>query len=152
MNKVIKVLAIWFIFGMCYFTLEGIYRIPSGGYANIAMLAVGGLCGLLVGSVNQVPKFYNMTVWKQAVIGTVLTLAVEYVSGYVLNVKMGLGIWDYSDMYFNVNGQICLTFGGLWFLLMPAAIWLEDWIRWKFWGEGEWYGLMEIYGEFIKGE
>ena len=152
MSKVIKILAIWFLFGMCYFTLEGIYRIPSGGYANIAMLAVGGLCGLLVGSVNQVPKFYNMTVWKQAVIGTVLTLVVEYVSGYVLNVKMGLGIWDYSDMYFNVNGQICLEFAFIWFLLMPTAIWLEDCIRFEFWGEGKRYGLKDIYREFVTGK
>ena len=152
MNKVFKVLVIWFIFGMCYFTLEGIYRIPKGGYANIAMLFVGGLCGVLVGSINQIPKFYKMAVWKQAVIGTVLTLVVEYISGYILNIKMGLDIWDYSDMYFNLNGQVCFEFAVIWFLLMPTAIWLEDYIRFTFWGEGEKYGLKDIYSEFVCGE
>ena len=149
MRNVLKILAIWFLMGMVYFVIEGIWRIPKGGYANISMLAVGGLCGLLIGSINQIPKFYNMSVWRQAVIGTVIVLIIEYIAGYILNIKMGLDIWDYSDMYFNVNGQICLEFGLLWFLLMPAAIWLEDYIRFKFWGEGEGYGLKDVYMEFL---
>ena len=111
LNKVLKVLAIWFLMGMIYFVIEGIWRIPKGGYANISMFAVGGLCGLLIGSINQIPKFYNMSVWRQSVIGTVIVLVVEYISGYILNIKMGLAIWDYSDMVFNINGQICLEFG-----------------------------------------
>ena len=149
LNKVLKVLAIWFLMGMVYFVIEGIWRIPKGGYANISMLAVGGLCGLLIGSINQIPKFYNMSVWRQSVIGTVIVLVVEYISGYILNIKMGLDIWDYSDMYFNINGQICLEFGLLWFLLMPAAIWLEDWIRFKFWNDGDEYSLKDVYLEFL---
>ena len=152
MNKIIKLLIIWFVLGMCYFTLEGLYRIPQGGYANIAMLFVGGFCGLIVGSINQIPQFYKMTVWKQSIIGAIVVLIVEYVSGYVLNIKMGLDIWDYSDMYFNIDGQVCLAFAVIWFLLMPTAIWLEDWIRFKFWGEGEKYGLKDIYSEFVCGE
>ena len=152
MSKILKILSIWFIIGMVYFVIEGIWRIPKGGYANISMFAVGGLCGLLVGSINQIPRFYNMSVWKQAVIGTFIVLAVEYISGYILNVKLGLDIWDYSNMYFNVNGQICFEFAVLWFFLMPAAIWLEDFIRFKFWGEEERYGLMDIYWEFMTGK
>ncbi len=151
MNKIIKLLIIWFVLGMCYFTLEGLYRIPQGGYANIAMLFVGGFCGLIVGSINQIPQFYKMTVWKQSIIGAIVVLIVEYISGYVLNIKMGLDIWDYSGMYFNINGQVCLAFAVIWFLLMPTAIWLEDWIRFKFWGEGTEYSLKAIYIEFIGG-
>ena len=150
MSKVFKILSIWFIFGMCYFTLEGIYRIPKGGFANIVMLFIGGLCGVLIGSINQFPKFNNMAVWKQAAIGTVLTLIVEYASGYVLNIKLGLNIWNYSDMYFNIKGQICLEFALIWFLLMPIAIWLEDYIRFKFWEEGYEYSLKDIYIKFMR--
>ena len=150
MSRVFKILSIWFIFGMCYFTLEGIYRIPKGGFANIIMLFIGGLCGVLIGSINQFPKFNNMAVWKQAAIGTVLTLIVEYASGYVLNIKLGLNIWNYSDMHFNIKGQICLEFALIWFLLMPIAIWLEDYIRFKFWEEGYEYSLKDIYIKFIR--
>lgn len=149
MSRVLKVLTIWFLMGMVYFVIEGIWRIPKGGDANISMLFVGGLCGLLIGSINQIPKFYNMSVFKQSLIGTGIVLVIEYTAGYILNIKMGLDIWDYSDMFFNINGQICLEFGLLWILLMPAAIWLEDFIRFKFWNEGVGYGLKDVYMEFL---
>ena len=152
MSKVLKTLAIWFLMGMVYFVIEGIWRIPKGGDANISMLFVGGLCGLLIGSINQIPKFYNMSVFKQALIGTGIVLVIEYTAGYILNIKIGLDIWDYSDMFFNINGQICMEFALLWFLLMPAAVWLEDWIRWRFWGECEEYGLKDVYMEFLSGK
>ncbi len=150
--KTAKILIIWLVMGTCYFALEGLWRIPQGGYANILMLPIGGFCGLLVGSVNQFPRFYNMKVWKQAAIGTVIVLAVEYVSGCVLNIRLNFDIWDYSDMAFNINGQICPQFAALWFLLMPTAIWLEDYIRFIFWREGKRYRLIDIYREFVTGE
>ena len=149
MNRLFKILFIWFIIGMIYFTVEGLWRIPQGGYANIIMLPIGGLCGLLIGSVNQIPKFYNMSVWKQSIIGTMITLIIEYISGYILNIKLGLEIWDYSDMFLNINGQVCLTFGLFWFLLMPLTIWLEDYIRFKFWKEGKRYRVLEVYSKFL---
>ena len=149
MSKILKMLAIWFIIGMVYFVIEGVWRIPKGGYANISMLAVGGLCGLLVGSINQIPRFYNMSVWKQSVIGTFIVLAVEYISGHILNIKPGLAIWDYSNMYFNINGQICFEFAVLWFFLMAAAIWREDFIMWELWKGGKEYWLKEVYMEFL---
>lgn len=149
MSKVLKVLTIWFLMGMVYFVIEGIWRIPKGGDANVVMLPIGGLCGLLIGSINQIPKFYNMSVFKQSLIGTGIVLVIEYTAGYILNIKMGLDIWDYSDMFFNINGQICLEFGLIWLLIMPAAIWLEDFIRFKFWNEGEGYGLKDVYMEFL---
>ena len=149
MSRVLKVLTIWFLMGMVYFVIEGIWRIPKGGDANISMLFVGGLCGLLIGSINQIPKFYNMSVFKQSLIGTGIVLVIEYIAGYILNIKMGLDIWDYSDMFFNINGQICLEFGLIWLLIMPAAIWLEDFISFKFWNEGVGYGLKDVYMEFL---
>ena len=149
MSRVLKVLTIWFLMGMVYFVIEGIWRIPKGGDANVVMLPIGGLCGLLIGSINQIPKFYNMSVFKQSLIGTGIVLVIEYTAGYILNIKMGLDIWDYSDMFFNINGQICLEFGLIWLLIMPAAIWLEDFIRFKFWNEGVGYGLKDVYMEFL---
>ena len=35
MSKVLKTLAIWFLMGMVYFVIEGIWRIPKGGDANM---------------------------------------------------------------------------------------------------------------------
>lgn len=147
--KLVKVLTIWFILGMMYFTLEGIWRIPKGGYANIAMLPVGGLCGLCVGSINQFPKFYKLKVIYQSLIGALIVTAIEFISGLILNCYLGLGIWDYSNLPFNIAGQVCLPFSLLWFIIMPLCIWLEDKIRYVLWDEGINYSLKLIYWEFV---
>ena len=113
------------------------------------MLPVGGLCGVLIGRINQTPGFYNMKVIEQSVIGVFIVLGVEFIAGLILNIWLNLGIWDYSSLPFNIWGQVCLPFALLWLILMPFAIWLEDTIRWKLWREGWNYSLFSIYIEFF---
>lgn len=149
MTKLLRMVALWFIIGAFYFVLEGIWRIPQGGYANIVMLPIGGLCGVLVGSINQIPRFYNMKVLWQALLGTVIVLFVEFVTGYIVNIRLGMHIWDYSDIPFNIMGQISPTYAILWFLLIPFGIWLEDAIRYELWREGKYYGVLTIYKELF---
>ncbi|MBQ3185904.1 MAG: hypothetical protein IJB54_08000 [Firmicutes bacterium] len=149
MKKVLKVLILWFIMGALYFTLEGFWRIPSGGYANIIMLPIGGLCGILIGSLNQYPRFYNSKVIYQCLISTVIVLLVEFISGCIVNLWLGLNIWDYSHRPLNIMGQVCIQYGLLWFAISPLAIWLEDALRYKLWGEGEYYSISSIYKELL---
>lgn len=149
MKKMLKVLVLWFIIGAIYFVLEGLWRIPSGGYANIIMLPIGGLCGILIGSINQIPKFYNSSVLRQCLISTFIVLLVEFISGCIVNLWLGLNIWDYSNRPLNILGQICIQYGLLWFAISPAAIWLEDALRYKLWGEGEYYSIISIYKELL---
>lgn len=113
------------------------------------MLPIGGLCGLLIGGINQYPRFSNLPVYKQALIGTAIVLIIEYFTGYVLNIKLGLNIWDYSALPLNISGQICLLYGLLWFLLMPFAVWLEDYLRWRLWNERTYYSIGNIYIRFF---
>jgi len=140
-----KSLVLGLLMGMVYFTLEGFAR----GWTNISMLFVGGICAVLVGRLNEKPRYYNLKIWQQALIGAVIVLAVEFCSGMILNVWLGLGIWDYSNQWGNVLGQVCPKFALLWFALMPFNIWLDDWLRYKFYQEGELYSLKEIYLELI---
>lgn len=149
MKRMAKILSIWFLIGAIYYALEGFYRLPRGGYANVIMLLVGGICGGLVGSINQIPAFYNMKIIVQSLIGTFITLIVEFLSGLLLNVHLGLHIWDYSQLPLNIMGQICLPFALIWLLLMPLAIWLEDTFRYNFLNEGQEYSLISIYIEFF---
>ena len=115
-----RVLTIWAALGAVYVALEILFR----GRSHPAMLIVGGLCGVLVGAINQRPGFYRAPVIVQAMIGALIVLAVEFVSGCV---------WDYSNQPGNVLGQICPAFGLLWFFIMPLAIWAEDTARWLIW-------------------
>jgi len=121
-----KILLVWFILGMIYLSIEILWR----GITHPVMLIVGGLCGLLVGSVNQIPKFYNSKIIIQSLIGAIIVLFVELIAGIILNIHLNLGIWDYSNLPFNILGQICIHYGLLWMLLMPFAIWIEDTLQW----------------------
>ena len=121
-----RVLTLWLALGVVYLAIEILWR----GETHISMLIVGGLCGVLVGLVNQAPIFYRAPVVVQSVIGAVIVLAVEFVSGCVLNLWLGLNVWDYAGKFGNVLGQICLPYAALWVLLMPFAIWAEDTARW----------------------
>ncbi len=151
MKQVLKLVALWFCLGTLYFALEGFWRIPQGGYANIAMLPVGGLCGVAVGGINQCPRFYKLPVILQSALGTVIVLAVEFGAGCLLNLHLGLHLWNYSGRFGNIMGQICLPYALLWFAMMPLCIWTEDTLRWGFWRERHPYSLFTIYGEFLTG-
>lgn len=151
MKKIIKILIIWFILGMFYYVIEGLWRIPTNhGYASVWILPVGGLCGLAVGSINQIPKFYNLKIILQSLIGAIITLIIEFISGCIFNLWLGWNLWNYNDMWGNILGQITPLFGLFWLLLMPLAIWLEDKIRYVLFKETKWnYSIVNIYKDFI---
>lgn len=157
-----KILILWAALGVMYVALETLFR----GYSHPSMLVVGGLCGVLVGSINQHPRFYRAPIILQSAIGALAVLAVEFAAGCILNLWLGLDVWDYSGQPGNILGQICPQFGLLWFFIMPLAIWAEDTARWFIWfyarramGKGDArpprfkpYTLKSIYIEFIQGK
>ena len=111
---------IFIIFGISYFTLEILYR----GYSHWTMIFLGGIVSVLIGLINEITP--NMRMWKQMLLGTILITVFEFILGYILNIKLGLGIWDYSSIPFNIMGQICLPFSFLWFVLSYFVIILDD--------------------------
>jgi len=129
--KIKKDLLLIFIMGALYMVLEGLWR----GWTNISMLVVGGLCGYIVGKLNEQTVFYRM--WEQCLIGTVVILLIEFISGMFLNVYLQLGIWDYSDIWANLYGQICIPYAILWFLLIPFVIYVDDYLRFRLFAEQE---------------
>ena len=72
---------------------------------------------------------------SQMVLSALVVTAMEFAAGLVLNVWMGLEIWDYSDLPYNLLGQVCLLYMNLWFLLSLPAILLDDWLRWRWFDE-----------------
>ena len=91
------------------------------------MFFVGGLCGLLIGLINEItPK---MPVLLQMLLGSVIVTFIEFVTGYILNIKLGLHIWDYSNLRFNILGQVSLLFSILWFFLSFVVIKIDDILR-----------------------
>lgn len=107
--------------------LEGIWR---HGYAHVSMALVGAVVLWAVGAMNQIPLFYRLPMFWQASLAMLLIFAIELGAGLIINVWLGLGVWDYTGRPLNFMGQIWLPYAPLWFFLAPFAIWLEDALQW----------------------
>lgn len=135
MKKLYKTLVLFFIGGGLYLLIEMLWRVITGSHpTHWAMFFVGGLSFILVGGINEwIP--WELSLVKQSLIGTVAILLTEFISGCILNLWLGLGIWDYSDKFLNLCGQICPQFAIGWFLLAGVAIVLDDYLRYWVFGE-----------------
>ena len=116
---------IFLIFGFLYCLIEILFR----GYTHPSMLVIGGFCGLLIGLINDYSPSMNLIL--QMLLGTIIVTIVEFITGYILNITLGLNIWDYSNLPYNVMGQICLQFSCCWFILSYFVIKLDDFLRLK---------------------
>lgn len=124
LNKIKKIFILFIIGGLLYYIIEIFYR----GYSHWTMFLLGGLCFIIIGGFNNyIP--WEMSLIKQGIIGTIVITLLEFIFGLILNVYLKLGIWDYSNMPFNVLGQICLPFSIIWFFFSFVAIFFDDWLR-----------------------
>lgn len=132
MNKLLTLFATG---GSIYFLIELAYKtLISGGMIHWSMFLLGGLCFLLIGEINEVIP-WDMSIITQGIIGSAIITSLEFIFGIVLNVILKLGIWNYSALPFNILGQICLPFSIIWFGLALVAIFLDDYLRWKWFDE-----------------
>jgi uncharacterized membrane protein len=129
-NKLLQYFLLFLIGGFTYGGLE----IVSRGYSHISMMIAGGICFILIGSINELYSG-EISLVRQMAISAVLITAVEFVTGLIVNVWMGLNVWDYSDQRFNLMGQICLLYTLIWFFLSPVAIVMDDYLRYYLMGE-----------------
>ena len=123
MAKIIKNFTLFCTGGLGYGMIELMWR----GGTHISMFFAGGICFFIIGSLDEFE--YKPSLWTQAVLSGALITAVEFLSGLLVNLLLGLDVWDYSGLPMNVMGQICLPFSALWVLLSVPAIYLEDYLR-----------------------
>ena len=129
MKQILKYVALLIIGGAIYYLIEILVR----GFSHWTMFFVGGICFIIIGLINEIKR--NMTLIKQMALSSLIITSIEFVSGCILNLYLGLNIWDYSDQPFNLLGQISLKHTFYWFLLSLVGIVLDDCIRYFFYGE-----------------
>lgn len=130
LRTVLKYVFLLSVGGIIYCIFETAFR----GYTHVSMLFVGGICFVLCGLMNEIFDWMTPLIIQMLSCALLITV-VEFVSGLILNVWLRLNVWDYSNLRFNILGQICPQFTILWFFLSAAAIILDDFIRWIFCGE-----------------
>lgn len=102
-KMILKYLFLMVIGGMVYYTIEILYR----GHSHISMFILGGLCFILCGLENKIFS-WELKIEYQMFISALIITVLEFITGYIVNIVMGLNVWDYSNMPFNIMGQICL--------------------------------------------
>lgn len=125
-----KLLLLAFIGGAIYVLVELIWR----GYSHVSMFILGGLCFILIGAINELFPWELGLIW-QMIIGAIIVTLLELIIGIIVNIWLGLGIWDYSSLPFNFLGQICLSFSLAWALISGVAIVVDDYLRYWLFGE-----------------
>lgn len=130
LKKLYKTMYLWAIGGLLYCLFELFFR----GHTHWTMFAVGGFCFVMCGLLNE-HIGWDMPFPLQMLIGGLIITGTELIAGIVLNMWLGLNIWDYSNMPLNLWGQICLPFSCLWFFLSGVAIVLDDELRYNMFGE-----------------
>lgn len=123
---------LWFWGGAVYFLLEVAYKTATGKPEMISwtMLVLAILLTIAVERCGeQLP--WAVPLWLQALACAALVTAVELAAGLILNIWLGLGVWDYSDLPGNFMGQICPQFAAIWFGLCLVFIPAFDWMRWS---------------------
>lgn len=125
-----KYLILFIIGGIVYNLIEILWR----GYSHWTMFILGGICFICLGLINEfIP--WNMPLCVQMLIGSIIITTLEYITGCIVNIQLGMNVWDYSELPFNLNGQICLLFSVLWYFISVIGIILDDIIRWKLFNE-----------------
>lgn len=128
-SKFSKYELLFFVGAFLYYFLEVLFR----GYSFLTMAICGGLGFLLCGAINE--KDRCMPLVLQMALAAVGITMIELIAGLILNVSLGLNMWDYSSMPGNILGQICPQFMVIWFFLSAVGIILDDVLRWKMFGE-----------------
>lgn len=84
---------------------------------------------MIMGLLNEYKIPWHWCLLRQSIVSAVIITIFEFFTGCIVNLWLGLGVWDYSGLPFNLYGQICLYFFVLWIPLSVVGIVLDDWIR-----------------------
>lgn len=130
MKQFLKYLFLFWFGGSFYITLEVLWR----GYSHWTMGVLAGLIFISIGLLNEIWS-WDTSIIIQILAGTIIATTGEFITGCIVNLWLGWDIWDYSDMWGNILGQICPAFIALWMPISLLSIVIDDMIRWKFFNE-----------------
>ena len=118
MKRIYKKVIVFGIGGVSYGICEIIWR----GFTHPSMLLLGGLCFILLYEIEE--KYRSVPLTVRCISGGIIITSLELITGCIVNKVLGMQVWDYSDMPFNLYGQICLNFSLIWVIMCPPAFFL----------------------------
>ena len=103
--------AVYTIGAVGYTLVELLWR----GHSHWTMTLTGGTCLALIYLIES--KCHGAPLWKRCFAGSLVITLCEIGVGFIVNILLDWKVWDYSKLWFNLFGQICLLYSSLWFLL-----------------------------------
>jgi uncharacterized membrane protein len=140
MKNLIRFLTISLSTGIAYMGIEMLWR----GKTHWSMMIVAGLSVYLIGLLDE-DKRLGFKVYQQSLIGALIATSFEFISGVIVNLILGWHVWDYSNQFGNIFGQICPLFSFFWLLIVPIGIWMDNLIRYKLFDEEKCDSLIGLY-------
>ncbi len=114
---------VWLIGSAGYSLIEILWR----GFTHWTMAVTGGLCFALLYQLNlRHPR--ERTALK-CLRGAAVITAVEFLVGCIVNLKLKWQVWDYSNSFGNLLGQVCPLYTALWFFLCIPVYRLAGGVR-----------------------
>ena len=108
-------LILFFLCGIIYVGIELLYR----GYSHISMFLLAGFLGVFCIDTPNNIYGYDLDYSIQVLISTILCTLGEGITGLIVNIKLKLDIWDYSNLPFTFFcGQCNLFFVFAWMLII----------------------------------
>lgn len=115
MKRFLEFATVFWIGGVLYSIMEILWR----GYTHWTMTLTGGVCFAVLYFLHvyalRVPFFVR------CLVGAFTITAAEFLTGCIVNLWLGWEVWDYTDVPYNILGQVCPLFSFLWLLLGAVA-------------------------------
>ena len=73
------------------------------------MFVLGGVCFVFFQVQARMLRWQD-PMWRQVLRCAVFVTALEFITGIIVNKWLRLEVWDYTDMPFQILGQVCLPF------------------------------------------
>ncbi len=123
MKKFGEYLFFWATGGALYYSFEVLFR----GFSHWSMFVLGGVCFVFF--------FVQDPLWIQVLRCMVFVTSMEFITGIIVNKWLHYGVWDYSEMPFQLFGQICVPFMLIFSGLSALGICLSGYMGYYLFGE-----------------
>jgi len=153
------------VFGGLYIIFDVVYRAIFGegigimdnsywgfmGFSSIWMIPIAGFCGALLGIFNEI-KWVKTKVHMliKTIVSAVIVCFFEYLFGYFVNVILGQNIWNYEGSFLSIDGQTCFRAFIFWILFAPLVFWIDDFLRYTWFGEEKPESITVYYSSNFK--
>ena len=117
--KQIENVCVFLTGGTVYGLLEMLWR----GHTHWSMVLAGGIALLLIHLLNG--RLSSCSLVVRCLVGATIITSIEFIAGIIFNIWLGMNVWDYSGVRFNLLGQICPMFFAVWFLISIPAFYLS---------------------------